>query len=113
MKPYLNKKQSSNTYVSKNYQTSLYVMQGNLLHGVSTSLAPPVLRIDIGLNEGWLYNTEGHVLAVNAVRADKSKIQLADPWILYAEIGTTSYYQMDASLVHQAVTASQYCGYIY
>ena len=113
MKPYLNSKQSVNKYVSKNYQTSLYNMQGTLLLGVSTSLAPPVLRIDTKNCDGWLYETDGHVLAVNAVRADKNYIQMTDPWILYAGIQSSSFYKLSAEVVHEAVTATQYCGYIY
>ena len=53
------------------------------------------------------------MLAVNAVRADKNYIQMADPWILYAGIQSSSFYKLSAEVVHEAVTATQYCGYIY
>lgn len=112
MKTYINKQQSSNSYITK-YGATKTTLKDNLYSGIVTYDAPPILGLCESTSSGWPFDLPAHFVAVYSVKSDKSEVAIADPWAGYVS-STSSYKWYDKSTddLYTAYNAVN-CGYMY
>ena len=111
-KTYLNGKQSSNTYVTKNYDTALSTVQSNFYSAIHTWDAPPLISVKLTTASGWPYSTTGHTMLITGARSDKEEFRIADPYIQWVDSSASMYYSKTASAIRTAIY-NRGNGYIY
>ncbi|MCM1530016.1 MAG: hypothetical protein NC093_08495 [Alistipes sp.] len=102
---YLNNHQSKCVYVQENYPTKS-LMTSVIYQTITNDKVPCMIAISNPSGENWHYSTDGHALVVNAIRSDKSKIQLGDPLGGYND--WYYFYEKDAGIVSKYIACVLY-----
>ncbi len=110
--PYLNEKQDVNFFVQ--FDSNIYKddLQYDLYNAITIFEVPATLRI-VTYGSPWAYSTQGHAANVTGIREDREVFRIADPLIKRINSNGNPVYTQSADTVYNAVTADEYCGYIY
>lgn len=102
-KTYLNNNQSSNTYISRDYDTALSTLQTNLYSAINTYNAPPLISVKLSTANGWAYDTSGHTMLISGARSDKEEFRVADPYIQWEDSSANMFYSKSSSAIRTAI----------
>lgn len=103
MIPCLNSYQSKNKYVGM-YQQDKTTMESCLYSAVHHFQVPAIVGFKCRQDDGWMYNSDGHFVCINAARDDRAYFQLADPLSGYLGL-PQYYYQKSSDVLYAAYNA--------
>ncbi|MCL1806356.1 MAG: C39 family peptidase [Oscillospiraceae bacterium] len=110
LRPYLNRNQSVINYIHIT-DLSKTKMEGNFQVDIVVWNVPPIVTLIGSEDEGWRYDSDGHVVMINACRDDRTEFQIADTIIgLYGL--PDPYYSRPSSVIHTAMVNFG-AGYLY
>lgn len=108
MVEYMNSKQDAVYYIDE--YGAAKVDFGNCLYAdIAYYGVPSIVGFACRMEDGWQYNSNGHVCCVVAVRSDRGEVILADPFIGYIGGSEVAYYRTLDKLY--AAYSSANCGY--
>ena len=84
---YINTQQSERTYVPQYRYTSSSGLGTDLFDAITIYEVPPIIGLAFDEEDGWFYDTGGHIMSVYGGMDDESRFALADPWIGYSGSG--------------------------
>lgn len=105
MVTYLNSMQNKNNYVDL-YQEGRDTFKFCLYSTIHDVKVPAIVGFGCSKNDGWLYNSNGHVVCINAARDDYEAFQLADPLTGYLGFPDSyAFYQKSTTELYNAYSS--------